>query len=114
MILSNGPQVDPGFKGKLFCLLFNTSNAPVLLKKGQHYATIQFYKLIEPTLPYKGKYQDKKRIIHYLPPKTLVGGIHDLKEELDIIKRESRRIQEIFLGVISLILSIIAILIVTQ
>jgi len=47
IILSNGPQVDPGFKGRLFCLLFNTSNALVFLKRGQHYATLEFHKLID-------------------------------------------------------------------
>ena len=35
IILSNGTQIDPGFRGKLFCLLFNTSNKPVVLKKEQ-------------------------------------------------------------------------------
>ena len=29
VILSNGPQIDPGFRGTLFCLLFNTSNRAV-------------------------------------------------------------------------------------
>ncbi len=33
VILSNGPQIDPGFNGTLFCLLFNTSNQAVHLKK---------------------------------------------------------------------------------
>jgi len=59
IILSNGPQIDPGFRGRLYCLLFNTSNTAILLKRGQHYTTIEFNKLFEPTVPYMGKYQDK-------------------------------------------------------
>ncbi|MGB8216298.1 MAG: hypothetical protein WCE94_03260 [Candidatus Methanoperedens sp.] len=114
MILSNGPQVDPGFRGRLFCLLFNTSNAPVVLKRGQHYATIEFNKLIEPTSPYDGKYQDKYEIIYYLPSNTMRGAINELKKELEGVRRESRNLQAMFLGVISLILAIIAILLVMK
>ena len=63
IILSNGPQIDPGFRGTLFCLLFNTSNRAVHLKRGKHYATIEFNKLIGYAEPYEGKYQGKERII---------------------------------------------------
>lgn len=114
VILSNGPQVDPGFRGRLFCLLFNTSNAPVFLKRGQHYATLEFNKLIEPTSPYDGKYQDKYEIIYYLPSNTMRGAINELKKELEGVRREGRNLQAMFLGVISLILAIIAILLVIK
>jgi len=110
IILSNGPQVDPGFRGILLCLLFNTSDVPVLLKRGEHYATIIFNKLIEPTFTYSDTYQDKDKIKDYLPTKTMMGGINVLKKELEDIKNQSRSLQDMFLGVISLILSIIAIL----
>ena len=62
VLLSNGPQIDPGFRGTLFCLLFNTSNRAVHLKRGKHYATIEFNKLIGYSEPYEGKYQGKERI----------------------------------------------------
>jgi deoxycytidine triphosphate deaminase len=114
IILSNGPQVDPGFRGRLFCLLFNTSNASVFLKRGQHYATFEFHKLIEPTTPYLGKYQGKEKIVYYLPSNTMRGAINELKKELETFRRESRNLQAIFLGVISLILAIIAILLVIR
>lgn len=111
IILSNGPQVDPGFRGKLFCLLFNTSNNPVFLKRRQHYATLEFNKLIEPTIAYKGKYQGKEQIIYYLPSNTLRGAVYELKKELEAVKRSGQLLQSIFLAVVSLILAIIAILV---
>lgn len=43
MILSNGPQVDPGFEGALFCMLYNASDQPVPVKRGEHFATIEFH-----------------------------------------------------------------------
>lgn len=111
VILSNGTQIDPGFKGKLFCLLFNTSNSPVVLKRSEQYATIEFIKLVEATEPYHGKYQDKNSIIHYLPANTLQGGMNELKKEIEQIKDDSKNLQNIFLGIISLILALMAILI---
>lgn len=110
VILSNGPQVDPGFKGKLFCLLFNTSNSPVVLKRREHHATIEFTKLLEPAPPYSGKYQGKDEIINYLPSNTLKGAINELKEELEEVKSESRRVNANALGIISVFLAILAVL----
>ncbi|WP_295537640.1 hypothetical protein [uncultured Pseudacidovorax sp.] len=43
VILSNGPQVDPGFRGALFCMLYNASDQSVPIKKGDHFATIEFH-----------------------------------------------------------------------
>lgn len=111
VILSNGTHVDPGFHGKLLCLLFNTSNGPVFLKRDQHYATIEFHKLLEPSEPYAGPYQDKEQIIDYLPTKVMQGAISELKKEIEQIKRTNQQLQIIFLGSISLILAVIAILI---
>lgn len=108
VILSNGPQVDPGFRGKLFCLLFNTSNAPVVLKRAQHYATLEFHKLLEPTTSYKGKYQNKLKIINYLPSNTLQGTVNELRKELEKVKTESRNLQTIVLGTIGALLTIVA------
>jgi deoxycytidine triphosphate deaminase len=110
IILSNGPQVDPGFEGRLFCLLFNTSNSLITLKRAQHYATIEFHKMIEPTDAYVGKYQGKYKIISYLPSNSMRGAIYELKKELDDVKRENKNLVSIFLGVTSLILAIIALI----
>lgn len=90
LILSNGPQVDPGFKGILFCLLFNTSNEKIELKKGAHYATIEFHKLIEPSQnPYIGKYQEKEKIMEYLPEIAKFSVIGQMKNDISSLKKES-------------------------
>ncbi len=90
MILSNGPQVDPGFKGPLLCLLLNASDAPMLLKRRQHYATLEFHKLVEPTYAYSGRYQGKD-ILHYIegrPTQGALRAISNLRDELAQLKRE--------------------------
>lgn len=114
IILSNGPQIDPGFRGTLFCLLFNTSNRAVHLKRGKHYATIEFNKLIEPAKPYEGKYQGTENIIEYIPANALQGAINELKKEIEKLKDESKLMQSIYLGVAALMFAIISILLVLR
>lgn len=114
IILSNGPQIDPGFKGTLFCLLFNTSNVPVHLKRGTHYATIEFNKLLEPAPPYQGNYQNKTKIIEYIPANALHGAINELKKEIEKLKKESRITQNIYLAVVGLMFAIISLLLVIK
>jgi len=110
IILSNGPQVDPGFRGRLLCLLFNTSNSPVLIKRGQHYATIEFHKLLEPAPPYEGEHQDEMEIVHYIPSNAARGAVSELRRELEEVKQASQRVQSLVLAVMSVILAIIAVL----
>lgn len=111
LILSNGTQIDPGFCGKLFCLLFNTSNKPVYLKRGTHFVTMEFCKLLEVTEPYDGKYNNQTSIVPYIPPNALQGGINELKQELDKMKEENNRLQSMFLGILALIIALIALLV---
>lgn len=112
IILSNGPQIDPGFQGTLFCLLFNTSNRAVHLKRGKHYATIEFNKLIEPAQPYSGQYQNTEKIIEYIPANALQGGINELKKEIEKLQNESKFMQNIYLGVVGLMFALISLLLV--
>lgn len=44
ILLGTGPQVDPGFRGKLSCPLYNISSNEVFLKYKQAFAIIDFIK----------------------------------------------------------------------
>lgn len=114
IILSNGQQVDPGFRGTLFCLLFNTSNRVVIIKKNSHYATIEFTKMLDFSSGYKGRYLDKKDIIEYIPPNVMQGAINELKKEIEELKTESRSMQTVYIGVIGIIVAAISILLVVK
>lgn len=114
IILSNGQQVDPGFRGTLFCLLFNTSNRPVTIKRNEHYATIEFVKMNQFSSTYKGKYQEKRSIIDVLPPNAMQSALNELKKEIEELKHESRSMQNIYISVISIIIAAISILMILR
>lgn len=114
IILSNGQQVDPGFRGTLFCLLFNTSNRSVTIKRNEHYATIEFEKMNQFASKYKGKYQEKRDIIDVIPPNAMQGAINELKKEIEELKRESRNMQNIYISVITIIIAAISILMIVK
>jgi deoxycytidine triphosphate deaminase len=105
VILSNGPQVDPGFKGGLFCLLFNTSNKKIQLKMNEHYATIEFTKLLEPTEAYQGIYQDKTKLMNYLSNQMENSAIKKIRKR--IWRLEKIQVFEKYLPIILAILSIV-------
>ena len=108
VLLSNGPQVDPGFRGPLFCLLFNTASSPVLLKRAQHYATIEFHRMSEPTEAYQGRYQ-QRRLLDYLPANAARGAINELKKEMEALREQIQKQQSWIWGMLSLVLALVAI-----
>ena len=110
IILSNGPQVDPGFNGTLFCLLFNTSSSPVLLKRRQHYSTLVLHRVVEMTKPYAGARQKKNSIIDYLPANAARGAINELKVEIEDLRDRSLILQNVFLAVIAVLVTVVALL----
>lgn len=114
IILSNGQQVDPGFRGTLFCLLFNTSNRSVILKRNEHYATIEFTKMSQFASKYKGKYQEKRNIIDVIPANAMQSALNELKKEIEELKNESRSMQSIYISVITIIVAAISILMILK
>ena len=112
LILSNGQQVDPGFRGTLFCLLFNTSNKTVTIKKGEKYSTIDFFKMDRLVDKYKGKYQEKRKIADIIPDNSLKGAINELKQEVEELKSESRNLQNLYISVIAIIVAAISVLLI--
>ena len=87
VILSNGPQVDPGYKGALFCMLYNGSDEPVGIIRGQHFATIEFLTTTIVSAGYKEHYQGKAKLSDFIPANAAVAkGGQILERMLDIEK----------------------------
>jgi len=67
VVLSNGPQVDPGYSGDLFCMLHNASGSDVGINRDAHFASIQFQTLATNSAAgYNAQYQNKKGFKHFL------------------------------------------------
>lgn len=63
LIASSGPQVDPGYEGKLFVTLQNNTNASHVLAYKETFLTVEFNRLqAVPTAAYAGPYQHRKSI----------------------------------------------------
>lgn len=114
IILSNGQQVDPGFRGTLFCLLFNTSDKPVTIKRNDHYATIEFTKMDSFANKYNGKYQEKRNVIDVIPQNAMQGAVYTLKREIDELKSESREFQSLYISVMAIIVAAISLLLIIR
>jgi dCTP deaminase len=60
LIATTGPQIDPGFHGKLIIGVTNLTPKPVSLAYKDDLVSVEFHRLEEPsTKPYCGAYQNK-------------------------------------------------------
>ena len=90
VILSNGPQVDPGYRGSLFCMLYNTSDVEVVLNKGQKFATIQFFTTVQVAEGYSGQYQDKTTFQDFLNRRASRSAGGKIFERIAEVKKSSK------------------------
>ena len=87
VILSNGPQVDPGYRGALFCMLYNTSDNVVPISPGKRFATIQFTTTASVASGYIGQYQNKKTFRDFVTARAANspgGKILERMNDLDV------------------------------
>ena len=60
LIATTGPQIDPGYHGRLIVGLTNLTPKPVTLPYSDDFVSVEFHKLENPTeKPYDGPYQDR-------------------------------------------------------
>lgn len=122
ILLGTGPQVDPGFQGRLSCPLYNLTNFDITIKRKQAFATIDFVK----TTPFlKGVDYAKKRELvqqqepfgsvgrvkldnrqYLLYPQGFMGALqlrdaHELVSSLMEIRREVRTWRYVGIGVVT-------------
>jgi dCTP deaminase len=63
LIATTGPQIDPGYHGKLILGITNLTPRPISLPYKDDFVTVEFHRLEEPsTKPYDGAYQDKMEL----------------------------------------------------
>lgn len=87
LILSNGPQVDPGYRGSLFCILFNGRDVARGVTLGRHFATIEFVTTTTVTEGYSGGYQGKEGLAAFVSENTAVSPGGNIVERIDNLER---------------------------
>lgn len=104
VLLSNGPQVDPGYNGALFCTLFNGRDVHADLKMGQHFATLEFCVLGTRVDGYTGQHQNKNDLNAFLEAETGAGPGGNIVGRIEELERESKgRLVKVFLVLVALI-----------
>ena len=89
VILSNGPQIDPGYKGALFCMLYNGSGRSKLLTLGSHFATVDFTTTTSVTEGYRQQYQLQEKMAQFASSEAVTGQGDGIVELID---RKVRRV----------------------
>lgn len=81
LIATTGPQVDPGYHGRLIIGLTNLAPTPISLPYKDDFISIEFHRLEEPSMrPYSGPYQHKRTLgLRKSKPLPKEQGCHFLK-----------------------------------
>jgi dCTP deaminase len=60
LVATTGPQIDPGYHGRLMVGLTNLTPNPISLPYKDDFISVEFHRLEQPTTkPYAGPYQDR-------------------------------------------------------
>lgn len=109
--LSNGPQVDPGYRGALLCMLYNASGTPVYLNRGDHFATLQFQTTATNSRGYNAHYQGKKTFEGFVDARTAHdpgGRIREDLEDISItLKKEMKEFKNFWWVVMGVVIAAI-------
>ena len=113
VVLSNGPQVDPGYHGALFCMLHNASGTEVGINRDEHFASIQFQTMAINSLGYSAAYQHKKDFADFLDgsASTKPGGqifehVNSIAGKLESDAERFRNTHWVLMGILGAVLAI--------
>lgn len=115
VILSNGPQVDPGYHGALFCMLYNSSDSVIGITRGDQFSTIEFHRTCGLSDGYADKYQNKSNLSDFIPSDAAVskGGmiLERTEDKIKELSKEWGRHKAFTVLSISIFITILSILI---
>lgn len=86
LVWVGGPQVDPGYVGNLFCPIYNLSNKPVSIKKGDSIALMDFVK----TTPF-----DRRTVQYRRPPKRVIMEDYKIDDFRSALRDQAEAIPEL-------------------
>jgi len=115
LVLANEPQIDPGYRGRLFCILYNLSDEPIIVRYKEPFATIEFQETKSDAPAYEDRYQGADHIFDVVRDKLPKSGLRRLGDEFrdlknDLLQRMDR-LYTLFFTMIAIIMTILGILI---
>lgn len=113
VVLSNGPQVDPGYRGALLCMLSNGSGAPIGLNRGQHFSTIQFQTTSLNSKGYTRQYQGRKTFEGFLDGTAAKRPGGTILEDVKKLQGEYEGFRNLWMVIFGILTAISAIMIPT-
>ncbi len=100
---TGGPQVDAGYEGNLYCVIYNMTNERVVLRYREPFATIDFV-VTKSDVTYPE--EKKNRKLGNFLTRELRSGVEDLNRR---VERMSNQINILFI-ILSIMIGIIAII----
>lgn len=92
LIMANQSQIDAGYQGSIFALLYNLSSQEITLKHKQPILRLEMVQLEHPTdRPYDGQYQN--RSLAQSLPGPIDSSLFKMQRTVDSGARELRRTQ---------------------
>ena len=118
LIATAGPQIDPGFHGRLTIGLTNLSTKSVALTHKDSFLTVEFHRLDKPVnKPYSGQYQDRVELAHddiqsvmereYMSQTEMMRTLEALVSTVDGLKQSVNFRLPLILGVFLTLFSVI-------
>ena len=122
LIATKGPQIDPGYHGRLILGITNLTPRPVSLSYKDDFVSVEFHRLEEPsTKPYSGPYQDKMDIgseeIEFITEREgmalseVLTTLRSLSENVASLSRDVKHLQWIIPSIVTIGLILIAVLV---
>ncbi len=121
LIWVGGPQVDPGYKGHLYCPIYNMSDKDVKLSYKDAIATMDFVETTEPTEDSTSFSSEVKPFEAYKKHKLksaltthMQSKLDDMERFKDKMEERLHKIQTIFLTIMGSLFATLSILIITM
>lgn len=114
-----GPQIDPNWRGHLFCPIYNLSDEDVILEKGEPIATVDFVRTTDFDPKFEAEYwifprETAKKTIDDYNWRLKSALFTKVQERMDDIEKKASRaetLSSISLGVIAIMFTALGILV---
>ena len=114
VILQNEPQIDPGYSGRLACLLYNLSSEPVRITYLDRFATIEFEKTLSKSATlYEGPYARLDKLDQFFKDvdKLPVSALSRLNDEIKSNTERTERFVEVTLLALAVMITLLSVIV---